>query len=221
MISGTPLERVYRTLVNALLVRPLDRAGCTPDHLTVAGLALAAAAAVAAPWWPVVAGVLVLAGGVLDTLDGSLARATGKTTRAGAFLDSTLDRYGEFFVLLGLWGRASGAGLWASGGAWALLALQGSLMVSYARARAEGLGYPLRGGAFERPERLILAAAGLLATPWEEALGLGGGGMSVVTLAVIAVGANLTALGRIVRGRRALSLRDAPPGGGSPETPGG
>ena len=221
MISGTPLERVYRAVVNALLVRPLGRAGWTPDHLTVAGLALAAAAGLAAPWWPVGAGVLVLVGGVLDTLDGSLARATGRTTRAGAFLDSTLDRYGEFFVLLGLWARASGAGLGASGGAWALLALQGSLMVSYARARAEGLGCPLRGGVFERPERLILAAAGLLATPWEGALGLGPGGMSVATLAVIAVGANLTALGRVVRGRRALQRRDASPGAASTETPGG
>jgi CDP-diacylglycerol--glycerol-3-phosphate 3-phosphatidyltransferase len=78
-------------------------------------------------------------------------------------------------------------------------------MVSYARARAEGLGHNLRGGIFERAERLLLVALGLLLTPWERLVGLAPGGMLLWTLAILAAGANLTAADRILRGRRTLS----------------
>ncbi len=215
MLAGTPLERAYRAVVEGVLVRPLERAGVTPDHLTWAGLAVAGLAGLVAPWQPIAAGFLVLLGGLLDTLDGSLARATGRVTRTGAFLDSTLDRYAEFLVIAGVWGRCVRTGWELAGGVSALLAVQGSLMVSYARARAEGLGHPLRGGVFERPERLLVLAAGLLATPAEEWLGAPPGAAGVVTLAVVAVGANATAVGRIGRARRVL----AGPGCG-PDVPG-
>ncbi len=205
MLAGTPVERAYRAVLEGALVRPLARAGVTPDHLTWAGLAVAGLAGLVAPWRPEAAGFLVLLGGLLDTLDGSLARATGCVTRRGAFLDSTLDRYAEFLVIAGVWGRCVRTGWELAGGVSALLAVQGSLMVSYARARAEGLGHPLRGGVFERPERLLVLAAGLLATPTEEWLGVPPGSAGVVTLAVVAVGANATAVGRIVRARRVLA----------------
>ncbi|WP_025321296.1 CDP-alcohol phosphatidyltransferase family protein [Deferrisoma camini] len=204
MLAGGPAERAFRGVLQALVVGPLTRRGVSPDTLTGAGLVLSAVAGGLAWAWPVAAGVTVLVGGVMDALDGSLARAAGKATRAGAFLDSTLDRYGEFLVLAGLWLRASATDHPLAAGAFALAAVQGALMVSYARARAEGLGHPLRGGWFERPERVLLMALGLLASPWEGALGLGRGGAALATLAVLAAGANATALDRIRRGRRAL-----------------
>ncbi|RMG92195.1 MAG: CDP-alcohol phosphatidyltransferase family protein [Candidatus Dadabacteria bacterium] len=209
MLAGGPVERAFRRAIEAAIVGPLARRGVRPDTLTGAGLVLSAVAGALAWGWPAAAGWTLLLAGLLDALDGSLARATGTATRAGAFWDSTLDRYGEFAVVLGLWARASRTGhaVWA--GAAALVALQGALMVSYARARAEGLGYPLRGGAFERPERLLLAAAGLLLSPWEEVLGLGTGGGALVTLALLGLGANATAWGRILRGRRALAEPEA------------
>jgi phosphatidylglycerophosphate synthase len=205
MLAGTSIETAYRRLIASRLLEPLRRAGVTPDQLTVAGLLLSVLAGAAAPWAPIAAGLVLLAAGLLDTLDGSLARVTNQASRAGAFLDSTLDRWAEFCVLFGCWARLARLDLAVWGGALVLLAVQGSLMVSYARARAEGLGHNLRGGIFERAERLLLVALGLLLTPWERLVGLAPGGMLLWTLAILAAGANLTAADRILRGRRTLS----------------
>ncbi len=101
--------------------------------------------------------------GILDTLDGSLARATGQSKKFGAFLDSVLDRYTELMIYLGIWFyfyRNNAQTLYYL---LILLILFGSLMVSYTRARAEGLGERCIVGAFQRGERIILlGVAGIL-----------------------------------------------------------
>ena len=175
------------------LVRGLLSLGLTPDHLTWAGLVLSILAGVAFyDGQSRVAAAILILGGVCDILDGQLARVGNRVTRFGAFLDSTLDRLGESFVLLGLAGfyasnllglylkAVAVVGQVARGElegplalpvlqhqlvdprAWlfltvlSVLALIGSFMVSYTRARAEGLGLECKVGWFERPERIVL-----------------------------------------------------------------
>lgn len=142
------------------------RAGVTPNALTVAGLVGSAAAAVLVltrSWfW---AGVVFVIASVMDMLDGSVARLSGRASPFGAFLDSTLDRLAEALVL-----GAIGVTLAADGHEWAVavtfLALAGSFLVSYTRARAEGLGIETnRGGLMSRPERLVLIGAAIFLAP--------------------------------------------------------
>lgn len=179
-------ERMKRMAHGATgpLVRGLARTGVTPDILTVTGLVISVVAALAFLDGAFRLGAVLLAvGGVFDLLDGQLARLRGHVTRFGAFLDSTLDRLSEALVLTGIAAyylvhlvRLTGdpmlqmaeleRGLeprtWAVIGFTAVLALIGSFMVSYSRARAEGLGLECRVGWFERPERLgLLILAGL------------------------------------------------------------
>lgn len=163
------------------VVDVLARAGVRADHLTWAGFVLSFAAALAfsmgmfPPKLPVAA-LLVTLAGVCDLLDGQLARRAGES-RFGAFLDSTLDRLGEAMILTGLAWYYMGNlvdlatnpervlrnlqhGLepvtWGADATLAVLALVGSFMVSYTRARAEGLGLECKVGWFERPERMVL-----------------------------------------------------------------
>ena len=106
------------------------------------------------------AGIVIAIAGPLDAIDGALARYTGKVTRFGAFLDSTLDRYAEIFLFLGFTyyflGNGDGWGVILS-----FLAITGSLMVSYTRARAEGAGFECKIGLFTRFERLFLLTLSL------------------------------------------------------------
>jgi CDP-diacylglycerol---glycerol-3-phosphate 3-phosphatidyltransferase len=144
------------------LARVLAAWGVTANSLTIAGAILngAVAAVIAVGGFPL-AGVLLLAVNALDLLDGAVARASGRAGPFGAFLDSTLDRYAEAVVFIGLvaW-FASQANL--RGEILTVVALVGSLMVSYTRARAEGLGLHGEVGLLARPGRLILLAAGLV-----------------------------------------------------------
>ena len=110
-------------------------------------------------------GVVMLVAGILDLFDGALARATGRASRFGALLDSVVDRLSEIVVLLGLLicyldiGSSIGAVL-------VYLAVTGSVMVSYLRARSEGLGIENRGGIMTRPERVALMGIGLIVAHW-------------------------------------------------------
>jgi archaetidylinositol phosphate synthase len=136
--------------------------GLSADFWTALGLALAVAAGAAYAsagigfdWYfaAVIGGVLLLSSGFFDMIDGSVARSTGKTSRKGAFLDSSFDKVAESVVFLGI----------AAGGlanpVLAMLALALSLLVSYTRARAESLGVDLKGiGIGERAERLLIVA---------------------------------------------------------------
>jgi CDP-diacylglycerol--glycerol-3-phosphate 3-phosphatidyltransferase len=118
--------------------------------------------AVGQPFWGGV--VMTVIGMPLDAVDGSVARKLGKQTKFGAFFDSTLDRFAEGALLAGL------AAFFAQRGDWlsvivSFVALIGSFMVSYTRARAEGLGLECKVGLFSRFGRFLLLAAGLLAYP--------------------------------------------------------
>jgi CDP-diacylglycerol--glycerol-3-phosphate 3-phosphatidyltransferase len=140
----------------------LGRLGLTPNGLTVLGFVGTCLAAVAAGYqlW-VLAGVLVIVFGIFDLFDGALARATGKASKFGAFLDSTLDRTGEYLVLAGVAVGCAQAGF-TVGVVLAVLAMAFASVVTYARAKAEVVGLHGEVGVAPRPERLIILAAGLI-----------------------------------------------------------
>jgi CDP-diacylglycerol--glycerol-3-phosphate 3-phosphatidyltransferase len=153
-------------------VTGLARTRITPNALTTTGVTLCVAAAVLAPfedrskilvYW-LAAGVFVV-GSILDILDGALARAGGKSTTFGAFLDSTTDRVGEGAMLAAI------ALIFARAGndvavVFTIAAVAGSFLVPYVRAKAEALG--LRGdvGLGSRAERVVVITAGLVFAPW-------------------------------------------------------
>jgi CDP-diacylglycerol--glycerol-3-phosphate 3-phosphatidyltransferase len=140
----------------------LKKTPLTPDSLTWIGLLIAIGAGVLAGTAHLFAAGWVIAfSGIFDLLDGALARATNRTTRFGAVLDSTLDRVAEAVVSLGLLvyylNQSSFAGLMLVG-----LGMIGGQMVSYIRARAEGMGLKCEIGVFTRPERVVILSLGLL-----------------------------------------------------------
>ncbi len=159
-VSAAARERI-RTLAVPVAVA-LGRLGLTPNALTVIGFLGTCAAAIAAGFqlW-LLAGVLVIAFGIFDLFDGALARATGKTSKFGAFLDSTLDRTGESLVLAGVAIGCAVVGF-VEGVAAAGLAAAFASGVTYTRAKAESLGFHGEVGIAPRPERLALLAAGLV-----------------------------------------------------------
>lgn len=144
------------------------RLGIPPTAITVAGFALS----VLSGWafwsgWFRAAGVLLLAAGICDMVDGAAARAAGRVSASGAFLDSTLDRYSEVAALTGacLYYLAR-PGTPDTATATALfLALAGSLLVSYVKARAEAVGTSCDVGIAERPERMVVLIVGAFAGP--------------------------------------------------------
>jgi CDP-diacylglycerol---glycerol-3-phosphate 3-phosphatidyltransferase len=171
------------------VVGGLIKVGVTANHLTVLGLMLSAAAGLAFFDGHFRLGALLLSfAGICDILDGQVARRTSGETTFGAFFDSTLDRLSEALVLIGILGfyvwnlvalvldpsralEQARIGLfpdaWANVGLVAMLALTGSFLVSYTRARAEGLGLECKVGWFERPERLaLLILAGAFKVFW-------------------------------------------------------
>ena len=164
------------------MVRVLVAAGITPNMLTVAGfLGNVAAAWSVASGELVLGGVLVLVFSAMDLLDGAVARATGKASPFGAMFDSVLDRLSEAAVLGGILLYE----LQLENHEEAVLAfgaVVGSLMVSYVRARAEGLGTTMTSGLFTRPERVVVTAVALLFGWLRPALWL----LAVVTLVTTA-----------------------------------
>ena len=164
----------------------LAAVGFTPNRATLAGLMAAGLAAYFASTGRFVpSGALVLVGAVFDLLDGALARRTGAAGRRGALLDSVADRLAESAVLLGLLVYYTLPDTRSQTGAvLAFVAFVGSVLVSYVRARAEGLGLKGTAGFFTRPERVIVTAGALLA------------GYPIAGLWILAVGAPLSALHR-------------------------
>jgi CDP-diacylglycerol--glycerol-3-phosphate 3-phosphatidyltransferase len=174
------------------IVSWLAAIGVTPDMITFVSIAGNIAAAVlAANGQLVTAGIVMLIFSAMDFLDGALARATGKASSYGALLDSVFDRTSEAAVLFGILVYELDQGH-SEESALVFAAVFGSLMVSYVRARAEGLGLELREGLFTRPERVVLLAAALI-TGW---LRLGLWILAVLTL--------LTATQRFVSAARTL-----------------
>jgi CDP-diacylglycerol--glycerol-3-phosphate 3-phosphatidyltransferase len=188
------VQRAARTLIEPLVTLLLSLE-IAPDHVTITGLVLSLLAGFAFfGGHPRAAALVLVLAGVCDILDGELARRARIVSRFGAFLDSTLDRLSEAAVLLGILGfylrnlvtlvlqptvalAQITSGLdpatWAVVCIMAALALVGSFMVSYTRARAEGLGIECRVGWFERPERMVLIiVAGLVMRFWAMAAAL-------------------------------------------------
>ncbi|MDD3856991.1 MAG: CDP-alcohol phosphatidyltransferase family protein [Methanoculleus sp.] len=196
------IEEHLRGRLNGALLRVaglVARTGATPNTLTLLGfLGMAAAGALCAFGSFLFAGLVVAASCVFDALDGALARVTGAASLYGAFFDSFLDRYAEAAVYGGLVVYYAGAGTpWGVEAAFA--AAIGSLMVSYARARAEGLGIECRAGLFARPERIAVIIAGLVT------------GLVFPALVVLAVATNATAVRRLLAVRGATLSASRPP----------
>jgi len=157
-----PLEALERPFYSAIrpLVEWLIRTGVRPNTITTLGTVLVLASAVAYGYGAIrLGGLLLLASGFMDTLDGQVARAGAMVTKFGAFYDSTLDRIGDGATFVGIGTYL----LLAPDVAWrtpavivAMVAILGSLLVSYARARAEGLGIDCKVGLAQRAERIVV-----------------------------------------------------------------
>ncbi|MBE7554370.1 MAG: CDP-alcohol phosphatidyltransferase family protein [Anaerolineales bacterium] len=181
----TEAARKYFRILYEPPARLFSSLGVSPNVITMVGfLLMVGIAVVLAQGYLFWGGILIIIVGLFDAMDGTLARMVGRTSRFGAFLDSTLDRYSEAVIFLGLFIYLSGQNqrlelilIYAT--------IVGSLMVSYARARAEGIGIPLKDGLFTRFERVFLLVVGLLFN------------QLVIVLWILAVFSNFTALQRM------------------------
>jgi CDP-diacylglycerol--glycerol-3-phosphate 3-phosphatidyltransferase len=141
----------------------LSRLGMTANMATIVGFLLnAGVAAVIASGHPRIGGVLLLLASAFDMVDGAIARATNSVSKFGGFFDSTVDRYSEIVVYVGLLIWLNQTGDDHLGSILVLVATTGALMISYARARAEAIGYGASVGLAARPERVVLLAACLI-----------------------------------------------------------
>jgi CDP-diacylglycerol--glycerol-3-phosphate 3-phosphatidyltransferase len=199
------------------VISPLEnflvRKRFNPDQITALSFGFNAAGCVLfCVGWVFMAGWAILFAGTLDVLDGRIARKIGKASKRGAFFDSMLDRYGEILIFLGLAIHLRGSILFPV----ILLALAGSLMVSYTRARAEGLGVTCRVGMMQRPERIVLLGLGAIFSSvlymLRGTLGVDAGpylmGFVLILLAILA---NRTAFSRMIHVMRELKNDQEPP----------
>lgn len=184
------------------VARFFQRLGVSPNQLTLIGLVLQALVAVviALGYLPL-AGVLLVFSSIFDAFDGTLARMTGQSSRFGAFFDATLDRYAEALVLFGLLVYFSGQADSRTEILLIYVAVVGSLLVSYTRAKAESLDIPCMEGVLTRAERVALLVIGLLLAGWHPIAAL----PSILTLVLwlLAILSNVTAVQRIVAVRKA------------------
>jgi CDP-diacylglycerol--glycerol-3-phosphate 3-phosphatidyltransferase len=189
-----------RRLISGYIAPPLARlllkTPLSPNAVTWIGfLVTLGAAALIATDHIFISGIVVVVAGLFDMLDGALARVKGQVTRFGGVLDSSFDRLSEGALLLALvyvFAR-DGQTIWSlvSG-----IALLGSVMVSYIRARVEGLGVQCKAGVFTRPERVIILAAGLLLSAF--------GYVLVAAIGLLAVLSFYTVVERLVYAWRQL-----------------
>ncbi len=185
--ARTAIRRRTKGLLE-YIASPLARAGVSPNLLTLCGLlATFMVAGLLGLGHERLAGLLLIPVGLFDALDGALARMTGRATPFGAFFDSTLDRFAEIALYLGLLYLYRGSTLETL---LIYLTITGSLMVSYARARAEGLGLECKVGLFTRLERLVVLTLGLLLE------------QTLIALIILAIFSNLTVLQRVWHVRR-------------------
>jgi phosphatidylglycerophosphate synthase len=203
--SRSRIKAVFEPIALAM-----GRAGLTPNALTLIGFAITITGAilVGLQLW-VVGGLVVFFGGVFDMFDGTLARATGQANRLGAFMDSVFDKLGEIIVFLGVIAGMQAAGAADTPILVAAAAMGASIMVSYARAKSDGLGYSsgmglAAIGVMPREVRLVIISLGIVLTGT-------GIGLSAIefALGVILVGAVITVIQRIVFVRREDSQSSA------------
>jgi phosphatidylglycerophosphate synthase len=131
-----------------------------------------------------IGGVVFMAGSILDAVDGQIAREKGKISKFGAFFDSTLDRYGEFFIFFSIAFAKKGYFLTSL----CFAAILGAFLTSYTRARADSLGIDIKEGFFTRVERIIIIIIGLIILP----------DYMIYIMAILAIGSNVTAIQRIL-----------------------
>ncbi len=131
-----------------------------------------------------IGGIILILGTILDAVDGQIARNTGKTTKFGAFIDSTLDRYGDFFIFISI----AVAGRESIIAPLSIFTLLGAYITSYTRARADSLGIEIKEGHFTRFERILIIIIGLII----------GESFIIYFLIILALGTNITAIHRIV-----------------------
>ena len=212
-MTGASRERARRAVsdyVELPVARFMERVGLTPNLVTLIGLLIAVGGAwlvAVGNWWA--GGIVVLFGGVFDMFDGALARMTGRASKFGALLDSVVDRVSEAVALFGVLAfylisdNDVGAALAYAdvGAALAYAAIIGSLMVSYMRARSEGLGIECKVGVMTRPERVAAIGFGLIAAHWLPVV------MPVV-LGTIGALTAFTAVHRLIHTSRAISSQD-------------
>ena len=205
MLKGSALEAAYYRFLGRYLVPCCVLLRLKPNHLSLLGMLSGLVAGITFVFSPFWGGMLTIFSGLLDTLDGALARELSQTAKRGAFLDSVLDRYGECWILIGIWAYFE-----RKGSVTPLITMTvffvlfGSIMVSYVKARAEGLNVSCRVGLFQRGERIIsIGLAGMVnslvnfTARANEAALLGQDAVLIVSLILLAVGTNLTALWRL------------------------
>lgn len=206
------LQKLIYTLINPI-IKGMIKMGITPNMVTTIGFVGNVVAAFlfihASQLTPISmgfswigwGGAILLFSGLFDMMDGRLARLGNMSTTFGAFWDSTLDRYSELFSLFGITlYLMTASGIWA--GVITFLALVGSIMVSYVRARAEGLGIECKVGLMQRPERVVVTAFAAIITGLTSNLWWLIGGMTL-----IAVLANITAFWRVAHCYKQLKDR--------------
>ena len=211
------LQKVIYHVINPL-ISALIKLHITPNIITFVGLllnllatALFIYAAVYAPQqlnligW---GGAVILFAGLFDMIDGRLARVGGMKSTFGALWDSTLDRYSELFTLFGI-----AIYLLLNGYVWSgvvtFAAMVGSVMVSYVRARAEGLAIECKVGFMQRPERVVVTSVGaLLCGCCADGVSFDPLWLLIVPMYLIAILANITAFWRIAHCYRVLNERD-------------
>ncbi len=211
--SRSRIKRVFEPIALGL-----GRLGLTPDGLTLVGFGITVVGAIllGAQLW-LAGGLVVFIGGVFDMFDGTLARATGKVSTLGAFMDSVFDRFGEAVVYVGLIAGLQVAG-WSAGVILAAAAMAAAFMVSYTRAKSEGLGFTAGTGmaaigVMPREIRLVILSLGLIlagvlgTSTTGSTIDIAGvatpTGIAVLegALAIIAIGATLTVIQRILHVR--------------------
>lgn len=201
------IQKWVRNLA-AQIIRPLANLGISPNTFTLIGLLLSVITAVIiGKGFFLIGGLMVLFTGIFDLFDGATARLRNSATTFGAFFDSTLDRYSEAIILGGLLFYAllnptmqdplwftDHVQLWMI--ALIYISIVGSLMVSYTKARAEGLNIECKTGLLARPERVVILAAGLLF------------GLTMWALLILAIFSNITAVERMYAVYRATQAVD-------------
>ncbi len=196
MLTTLARERA-RALLDAI-ARLFISLGVSPNTLTVIGFfGVCVIAAVISAGYEALGGFLIILAGGFDAVDGTVARLTSQSTKFGAFLDSTLDRWADAVLFLAVLYRFVQHGDQLSI-LLTVVALIGSLLVSYTRARAEGLGASIKEGWFTRLERTIVLILGLVLTAWFGSITL------TIAVGILAVFANITAIQRVFAARRAL-----------------
>jgi len=187
------------------IVRPLWRlvlaSGISPNGITLAAMLLGGVAGISvASGWFALGGWVFLLSGILDTFDGKLARARDSVTTAGAAFDSLLDRYADGAMLIGLAYYFRGSWVLMA----ALAAIFGTSMVPYVRAKAESFGVTMKDGLMQRPERVLTLGLAVVLSPWVDALWPPAAGhpsqrLAAISLVMLAITSNTTAIGRITR----------------------